>query len=61
MTQRPSTIAELRETGYRSRSVKEELRANIIEALAKKKELFRGIVGYEATVVSQIENALLLG
>ena len=61
MTQRPSTIAELRETGYRSRSVKEELRANIIEALAKKKELFRGIVGYEATVVPQIENALLSG
>src|SRR5881397_3617762 len=61
MTQRPSTIAELRETGYRSRSVKEELRANIIEALAKKKELFRGIVGYEATVVPQIENAILSG
>src|SRR5213594_196252 len=61
MTQRPSTIAELRETGYRSRSVKEELRANIIEALAKKKELFRRIVGYEATVVPQIENALLSG
>jgi magnesium chelatase subunit I len=61
MTQRPSTIAELRETGYRSRSVKEELRANLIEALAKKKELFRGIVGYDATVVPQIENALLSG
>jgi magnesium chelatase subunit I len=61
MTQRPNTIAELRETGYRSRSVKEELRANLIEALAKKKELFRGIVGYDATVVPQIENALLSG
>jgi magnesium chelatase subunit I len=61
MTQRPSTIAELRETGYRSRSVKEELRGNLIEAVAKKKELFRGIVGYDATVVPQIENAILSG
>jgi len=61
MTQRPNTIAELRESGYRPRSVKEELRANLIESLAKKKELFRGIVGYDATVVPQIENALLSG
>jgi magnesium chelatase subunit I len=61
MTKRPSTIGELRETGYRARSVKEELRANLITALAKKKTLFEGIVGYEATVVPQIENAILSG
>src|SRR5437016_68446 len=61
MADRPSTIGELRETGYRARSVKEELRANLIEALAKKRQLFPGIVGYEATVTPQIENAVLSG
>ncbi|HEY3219066.1 MAG TPA: sigma 54-interacting transcriptional regulator [Candidatus Limnocylindria bacterium] len=61
MTARPTTIGELRETGYRPRSVKEELRANLIEAVAKKKSLFQGIVGYDATVVPQIENAILSG
>jgi len=58
---RPTTIGELRETGYRTRTVKEELRANLIEALAKKKSLFQGIVGFEATVIPQIENAVLSG
>jgi magnesium chelatase subunit I len=58
---RPATIGELRETGYRPRSVKEELRANLIESVAKKRGLFQGIVGYEATVVPQIENAILSG
>src|SRR5713226_7166721 len=61
MADRPRTIGELRETGYRPRSVKEELRANLIESLAKKKGLFPGIVGYETTVVPQIENAILSG
>jgi magnesium chelatase subunit I len=61
MTKRPSTIGALRETGYRARSVKEELRANLITALAKKKTLFDGIVGYETSVVPQIENAILSG
>src|SRR2546428_1541148 len=58
---RPTTIGALRETGYRSRTVKEELRANLIEALAKKTALFQGIVGFEATVIPQIENAILSG
>ena len=61
MTQRPSTVGALRETGYRPRSVKQELRANLIESLAKKRNLFPGIVGFEATVVPQIENAILSG
>src|SRR5437899_3198852 len=61
MSARPTTIGELRETGYQPRSVKEELRANLIEAVAKKKPLFQGIVGYDTTVVPQIENAILSG
>ncbi|HZP95905.1 MAG TPA: sigma 54-interacting transcriptional regulator [Candidatus Limnocylindria bacterium] len=61
MTDRPSTIGELRETAYRPRPVKEELRANLIASLTKKTRLFPGIVGYEATVVPAIENAILSG
>src|SRR5260221_14095039 len=57
MAERPTTIGELRETGYRPRSVKEELRANLIEAVAKKKALFQGIGGYDLTVVPQPQNA----
>src|ERR1700716_2553118 len=61
MTDRPKTIGALRETGYRSRTVKEELRSNLITALAEKRQLFQGIVGYDATVIPQIENAVLSG
>ena len=61
MIDRPQKIGELRETKYRPRPVKEELRANLIDAVAKKRDLFQGIVGYESTVVPQIENAILSG
>jgi magnesium chelatase subunit I len=58
---RPMTIGALREDGYRSRTVKEELRSNLMVALSRKKPLFDGIVGYEQTVIPQIENAILSG
>jgi len=58
---RPTTIGALRESGYRTRSVKEELRANLVAALSAKKPLFPGIVGYDSTVLPQIENAILSG
>src|SRR3979411_720243 len=61
MTDRPQKIGELRETSYRPRSVKEELRANLIASVAKKRDLVQGIVGYESTVIPQIENAILSG
>src|SRR6059036_3561996 len=61
MTDRPTTIGALRETGYQTRTVKEELRSNLITALAETRPLFQGIVGYEATVIPQIENAILSG
>src|SRR2546429_1486719 len=60
MTQ-ATTIGALRETSYRPKSVKEELRGNLIAALSAKRELFKGIVGYETTVIPQIENAILSG
>ena len=61
MSERPTTIGALRETGYRPRSVKAEMRANLIAALGEGRPLFPGIVGYEATVLPQIENAVLSG
>src|SRR5205814_8148702 len=60
MTQ-ATTIGALRETGYRPKSVKEELRGNLISALSGKREMFKGIVGCETTVIPQIENAILSG
>ncbi len=58
---KPLTIAELRHSGYTSRSVKQELRDNLIARLKSGQSLFSGIVGYEDTVVPQIENAVLSG
>lgn len=57
----PRTLGELRRSGWRSRSVKEELRSNLIAQLREGRELFPGIVGYEQTVVPKIVNALLSG
>ncbi|HEY3215777.1 MAG TPA: magnesium chelatase [Candidatus Eisenbacteria bacterium] len=59
MTPRPRTLGELRQTGHRPRSVKDEMRANLIAALRAGKPLFSGIVGYQNTVEPQIVNALL--
>jgi magnesium chelatase subunit I len=60
MTQpRPTTLAELERAGYRSRSVKDELRANLLEKLASGDALFPGVQGYDDSVVPQIVNAIL--
>jgi len=56
---RPRTLGELKASGYQSRSVKEELRANVITRLRSGEPLFPGIIGYEHTVEPQIVNALL--
>ena len=56
---RPRTLRELKSSGYRSRSVKDELRANAIARMRSGQPLFPGIVGYESTVEPQIVNALL--
>ncbi len=60
-TGRATTLGELRASGYRSRSVKEELRQNLIRRLEADEPKFEGIVGFEDTVVPQVENALLSG
>src|SRR5713226_2805278 len=58
---RPSSLEELRQSGYVPRSVKQELRDNLIGRLRSGKPLFPTIVGYEDTVIPQIENAILSG
>jgi magnesium chelatase subunit I len=61
ITTRPRTIRELRESGYQVLSVKEEMRKNLIQKIRDGEELFPGIIGYEETVIPQIENAILSG
>jgi magnesium chelatase subunit I len=58
---RPTTIAELRASGWRSRTVKEELRSNLLGRLRTGADVLPGIVGFEDTVIPAIENAILAG
>jgi magnesium chelatase subunit I len=60
-TSKPATIGQLRESGYRILSVKDEMRKNLINKMRAGEELFPGIVGYEETVIPQVENAILSG
>ena len=53
------TLGELKNTGYESVSIKEELRRNLISNLQKKVNVFEGIWGYEDTVIPDIERAIL--
>lgn len=57
----PATIGQLRASGYRVQSVKEEMRQNLIRKMRAGEELFPGVVGYEDSVIPQIENAILSG
>ncbi len=64
MTVRPETFGGLKRSAYagperRLRSVKDELRSNLLTRLATRKPIFGGVVGYEDTVMPQIVNALL--
>ncbi len=54
-----NTLGELKNSGYKSVSVKDELRANLIKKLQSSEKLFPGIVGYDETVVPQLVNAIL--
>lgn len=58
---KPRTIAELQASGWRNRSVKEEMRENLIEHMRSGSELFSGIVGYDHTVIPALERAILAG
>src|SRR5881392_4375131 len=56
---KPATVGQLKETKYTPRSVKDELRHNLIQKLKAGSELFPGIVGYRDTVIPQIINGIL--
>jgi magnesium chelatase subunit I len=58
---RPTTLAQLRASGWRSRTVKEELRTNLLARLAEGRDIFPGVVGYEESVLPAVENAILAG
>lgn len=58
---KPTTLAQLKASGWTSRSVKEEIRANFQQALADGTELFPGIHGFENTVIPEISLAMLAG
>ncbi|MCL6648623.1 MAG: AAA family ATPase [Chloroflexi bacterium] len=58
---KPRTLGQLRASGYQPRSVKEEMRNNLIAKLRAGETLFPGIFGYEETVIPQIESAILSG
>jgi magnesium chelatase subunit I len=59
--ERPATLGELRASGWQSRTVKEELRANLLDRLAAGDDILPGVVGYDDTVIPAIENAVLAG
>jgi magnesium chelatase subunit I len=58
---RPATLGALRDTGYRSRTVKTELRETLLLRLRSGQTAFPGIVGFDDTVLPQLESALLAG
>lgn len=60
-TGRPTNLQELQESGWVSKTVKQELKDNFLKALASGESLFPGIVGYEDTVIPEINIALIAG
>lgn len=59
--QRIANLGQLKAAGYRKRSIKDELRANLLARLARKEKVFDGIWGYEETVIPDVERAILAG
>ncbi len=57
----PRSLGALRASGWVSRPVKEEMRTNAVARIADGEPLFEGVLGYEDTVMPQLENALLAG
>jgi len=57
----PTTLGALRASGWKSEPIKEELRRNAVARIAAGLPLFDGVLGYEDTVMPQLENALLAG
>jgi magnesium chelatase subunit I len=58
---RPKTLGELKASGYKPQTVREEMRRNLIAMIREGKPIFPGIIGYDETVIPQIENAIISG
>jgi magnesium chelatase subunit I len=58
---RPATVGQLRESGWESVPVKEEVRRNVAARIAAGQAIVAGVLGYDDTVLPQLENALLAG
>jgi magnesium chelatase subunit I len=53
------TFGQLKASGYRPRSVKDEMRANLVAKLRAGETVFDGVIGFERTVIPQLQNAIL--
>lgn len=53
------TLGDLKKSGYQSKSIKDELRDNLIEKIKNKEEVFKGVWGYENSVIPELERAIL--
>jgi len=61
MDDRPATLGKLRDSGWESRPVKEELREHAVARIKAGRPVVERVVGYEDTVLPQLENAILAG
>ena len=61
MSSRPATLGQLRDSGWKSVPVKEEVRRNAVAKIRAGDPLVEGMLGYDDTVLPQLENALLAG
>jgi magnesium chelatase subunit I len=58
---KPQTLAELQASGYRLRTVRAEMRDNLVASLERGERILPGIIGFDETVVPEVENAILAG
>lgn len=54
-----TTLGELKASGYTPRSIKDEIRSNLIQKMSTKENIFPGVIGYEETVIPDMERAML--
>ena len=59
LVKRVKTLGELKKSGYKPRSIKEEIRENLIKKLKNKEEVFPGIKGFDDTVLPDLQRAIL--
>ena len=55
------TLGELKESGYSKKTISEELRSNLAEKLKSGEKVFDNIIGYDETVIPELERAVLAG